>query len=249
MSSLFVYILPSSAFLCYIFYMLFHNKLILFNVIIFKYFIFIVNDPSLWIDYCRKDYKVCPECFEGNKSYENWLENIKLISDDFGLNINLIFGRKIHRALWINANGEQKRVIFKYRYREYSENSIEKLRQSILCSKGKNIKNESFTLCSKYSDQFSTTFNHFGNDITFWIYLIYNPELIIIKTIQNSNNLVLKNAIPNAIDYCGFVMIEEDTGLTNLIDYYNHPFMGRIFLAEQLLKTATFFSYGIDGFR
>lgn len=221
--------------ICNIFQML-RGFITVYSVIIFKYYLFIVNDnPSLWIEYCANDYDGCPECFEGNKGNEKWLENIILLSE---MNTNLIFGRKIHRALWVHTNGEHKRVILKYRFKKYSENSIEKLRQSILSN-----------LCSNYSDQFRTTFNHFGNDRTFWVYLIHNPELIIIKAIKNSNNLVLKNAIPMVFDYCGFVLIEEDTGTNTLINYYNHPLKQRIFLAQQLLKIATCFSYGIDGFR
>lgn len=107
----------------------------------------------------------------------------------------------------------------------------------------------SFTVCPTIADEFMRTFNNFENDATFWMQLSINPELIILKAIQNSENAILKSSIPNVIDWCGFVILEEDTGDSTLLDFYDYPFRQRIFLAQQLLELAIAFAHGLNGFR
>lgn len=104
-------------------------------------------------------------------------------------------------------------------------------------------------LCPDHSEHFLRIFNQFTNNATFWIQLWINPELVILKAIQSSDNLALKNAVPRLVDWCGFAFVVEDTGRTTLLDFYENSFRERIYLAKQLLEIAIAFSYGIDGFR
>lgn len=107
----------------------------------------------------------------------------------------------------------------------------------------------SFTICPEITDNFMRTFNHFTNNATFWMQLSINPELIALNAIQNSQNAILKSGVPNVIDFCGFVILEEDMGDSTLLDFYENPFRQRIFLAQQLLKMAIAFAHGLGGFR
>lgn len=79
--------------------------------------------------------------------------------------------------------------------------------------------------------------------------LMINPELIVLEAIKHSENSILKNYVPTVIDWCGFVVVEEDMGNLTLLDFYDSPLRQRIFLAQQLLKLAIAFSYGLNGFR
>lgn len=106
-----------------------------------------------------------------------------------------------------------------------------------------------FKFCPEYSTEFFQTFNQFKTNITFWMQLWINPELVILKAIQNSKYLELKYAVPKVIAWCGFAILEEDTGSTTLVGFYDNPFKQRIYLAQQLLKIAIAFSYGLNGFR
>lgn len=219
-------------------------KFAFYFIIINYYNLFLnLNDSKIWIDHCNKDFEFCPQCFEGN----DFWNHLMVIPNDFGMNINRIFGRKIQRAIWIDNNGERN-VVLKYKLE--NDNFFKRVWwsnfQSIEVS---DITNESLSLCSTYSDQFLHTFNKFKNNITFLVYLLHNPEIIILKAIQNSNNLFLKNAVPELMGHCGFVIVEEDRGHNTLNNYYYHPFKERIILALELIKTAIVFSYGIDGFR
>lgn len=107
----------------------------------------------------------------------------------------------------------------------------------------------SFTVCPTLTDAFMRTFNHFKNDAAFWMHLSINPELIVLKAIQNSENTRLKESVPRVIDWCGFVIVEEDAGDSTLLDFYDAPFRQRIFLAQQLLQMAIAFAHGLNGFR
>lgn len=217
-------------------------KFILYTIVIFHYYLFL-NDSSLWIDHCEKDLEFCPQCFEVN----NFWNNLTMIPNDIGMNINRIFGRKIQRAIWKDIDGKRN-VVLKYKLN--NENYFKTVQWSIVHSiEDAEINNESFSLCPTYSHQFMQTFNKFQKNLTFLVYLLHNPEIIILKAIQNSNNLFLKSAVPEIVSYCGFVIVEEDRGQNTLIEFFNRPLNERLRLALELLKTAVVFSYGIDGFR
>lgn len=94
--------------------------------------------------------------------------------------------------------------------------------------------------------QFKDTFNQYSNDLTFWMQLLINPELVILQTAQKND--VFKKIVPRLFYSCGFVMVEQYAGVA-LYQFYDHSIFDRIYLAEQLLEAASSFSYGINGFR
>lgn len=225
------------------------SYLTLITVIVFKYFPHIINDSSfLWIEYCRQDYEFCPQCFDDSINHKNW--NNLLKSEFNALPINLVFGtRKVQRVFF---GDNQEKAVLKY---FSSEDVIENFKKS-LCRYGLNfidcptLKSQSidilseilrdlyrlephtnsFTFCPSYFDSqtFFDTFHHFnGNNVSFWMQLWLNPELVILRAIQKSENDVLKNAVPKVIDWCGFVLLETDTGSDNLITYYYEPLWKR----------------------
>lgn len=213
------------------------SKLILLTILVFKNW-FHLSDSILWINYCQEDFEFCPQCFGVKISESSWDARISSLEGD----VNSIFGwRKVQRATWLTIDGRVKQIILKrsfnkervtvlceYAYKYFPEISHSsdclKFLQIILDS-GKfpaivrdlyNFKrnNNGFTLCPSNSveSNFVETFNYFSNENTFWMQLWMNPELVILRAIQNSKNLALKNAVPEIIDWCGFVILEEDKG-------------------------------------
>lgn len=250
------------------------SQLILFTVVIFKYSSFSTWDTLLWLKDCRKDFEYCPQCFNTNISQKNWHKHIKSFKNELGTNINSIFGkRKIQRAIWMSREGRSMDVILKHisndvlkflentlcQYVESSQNmpncannwqldltpyELSEILSSTYRTKSRNI------ICPAYeSTEFFLTFNHFSQNATFWLQLWANPELVILKAIQSSGNSILKDAVPDVIDWCGFVILEQDAGQDTLIDFYDNPLFHRIYLARQLLEIAIAFSYGLNGFR
>lgn len=251
------------------------SQLIVFTVVIFKYSSFSSWDTLLWIKDCRKDFEYCPQCFiTNNMSLGNWHKYIKSFKNELATNINSIFGkRKIQRAIWMSREGRSINVILKHissdvlEYLEntlcqyvkstqnmpncaniwqlgLSPNELSQILSFMYRNKSRNI------ICPAYeSNEFLLTFNHFSSDSLFWMQLWANPELVILKAIHSSNNSVLKNAVPEVIDWCGFVILEQDTGPDTLADFYDSPLSHRIYLARQLLEIAIAFSHGLNGFR
>lgn len=256
-----------------------NSFLIVLTIVVLRYCIFFTWDTFLWIHYCQTDIKFCPQCFHHQHSNpEHFVQHLS-ISNEFGADFNIIFGRKIQKATLAIDNKIQN-VILKY----FSNDDILANLKYSACTHIANIKNvllnatncdsrwhfnlhsnelseilnrlykmrsefTSFTVCPAITDDFMRTFNHFENNATFWMQLLINPELIVLKAIQNSENANLKNAVPNVIDWCGFVILEEDTGDSTLLDFYDYPLRQRIFLAQQLLKIAIAFSHGLNDFR
>lgn len=242
------------------FEMLRFSYLTFITVIVFEYFSLIIIDSSfLWIEYCRKDYEFCPQCFDEKINHEKWDNLLK--SDFSTLPVNLVFGtRKVQRVL-VNINdGSQKRAVLKYVSNEDVVQDFKELLLRYTINTLSEILKEmyqleshinSFTFCpSQFDSNFFETFHLFnGNNVSFWMQLWLNPELVVLRAIQNSENVVLKNSVPNVIDWCGFVLLETDTGSDNLIAFYDEPLIKRINLAQQLLEMAIAFSIGINGFR
>lgn len=259
-----------------------NSFLIVLTIVVLRYCIFFTWDTFLWIHYCQTDIKFCPQCFhhhhQQHSNPEHFVKHLS-ISNEFGADFNIIFGRKIQKAT-LSIDSNIQNVILKY----FSNDEIQTNLKYSACSYIANIKNvplnatncdngwhfglqpnelseilnrlyrtrsnfTSFTVCPSITDDFMRTFNHFQNNATFWMQLSINPELIVLKAIQNSENAVLINSVPNVIDWCGFVILEEDTGDSTLLDFYDHPLRQRIFLAQQLLKIAIAFSHGLNGFR
>lgn len=104
------------------------------------------------------------------------------------------------------------------------------------------------TLCPNTAEveDFKRSFNSFSNDAIFWIQVLVNPELVAMRTFQNTKTL--RRFVPKVVDWCGFAIIEEYKG-NSLYDYYDRPLKARIHFARQLLEAAIAFSYGVDGFR
>lgn len=113
---------------------------------------------------------------------------------------------------------------------------------------------DGLVLCPSTSiDNFISTFNRLTDNATllFWIQLFVNPELVVLKAIKNmstnhQNNL--HQFIPSVIDWCGFVIVEEYSGIS-LYEFYKHSFRDRLYIAQQILEAAVAFSYGINNFR
>lgn len=252
------------------------SYLIFLTVFVFD-FEYIFNDSSIFIHFCRRDVdffnEICPQCFVDDINQKKW-NNLFKNEFDSSLSLNLLFGyRKVWKVTINTITGHQKKAVLKY----FSSDDVVKNFKKLLCryidcSTSNSFKDvsrlsgilkdmyrlephtNSFTICPSYYDSqnFFDTFHHFnGNNLTFWIQLWLNPELVIIKAIQahRSTNEVLKNAVPDVIDWCGFVLLETDNGSENLIDFYDEPFLKRIHLAKQLIEIAIAFSTGINGFR
>lgn len=257
-----------------------NSFLILLSIVVLKYCIFFTWDTFLWIHYCQTDIKFCPQCFQHHSNPEHFVKYLS-ISNEFGADFNIIFGRKIQKATLSNDSKIQN-VILKY---FSNDETLTNLKYSI-CMHIANEKNvtlnatancdndlwhfdlqsnelseilkhlykmrsnfTSFTVCPAITDDFMRTFNHFKSNATFWMQLSINPEWIVLNAIQNSKNTILKNSVPTVIDWCGFVILEEDTGESTLLDFYDYPLRQRIFLAQQLLNIAIAFSHGLNGFR
>lgn len=109
---------------------------------------------------------------------------------------------------------------------------------------------DGLALCpSQSNDKFIETFNQFSDGATFWLQLMTNPELVVLKAVERfsaDNNL--SRFTPSVIDWCGFLIIEKNAGYA-LYEFYGHSFHDRIKLAQQILEAAIAFSHGINGFR
>lgn len=255
-----------------------NSFLIVLTIVVFKYRTFFTWDTLLWTHYCQTDIEFCPQCFHDQSIPEHFTKYLS-ISNEFGADFNLIFGRKIQKAS-LSIDGKRQNVILKY---FSNDETLNNLKYSACTHIAKTINSthnvtncdnewhfglqsnelsgilnhlyqmksnlNSFTICPAITDNFWRTFNHFGNNATFWMQLTVNPELIVLKAIQKSENAILKNSVPNVIDWCGFVILEENMGDSTLLDFYNSPLRHRIYLAQQLLKIAIAFSYGLNGFR
>lgn len=99
---------------------------------------------------------------------------------------------------------------------------------------------------------FIQTFNKFDKNALFWIQLYINPEMVLLKTLNdadvNSTSTRFSHIVPKLFDSCGFILIESYAGVT-LYEFYKNSFYERIQLAKQLLQAAVQFSYGINGLR
>lgn len=256
------------------------SYIIFLTVFIFEYFFvfeYFFNDSSVFKHFCRRDVEflneICPQCFVDDMN-QNKSNNLLKGELDSPLSLNQLFGyRKVWKVTINTITGDQKKAVLKYfSSDDVVKNFREMLCRYIDCSISYSFKDasrlseilkdiyilephtNSFTICPSYYDSqnFFDTFHSFnGNNLTFWIQLWLNPELVIIKAIQahKSTNSVLKNAVPDVIDWCGFVLLETDNGSENLIDFYDEPFLKRIHLAQQLIEIAIAFSIGINGFR
>lgn len=99
------------------------------------------------------------------------------------------------------------------------------------------------------NQKFVKTFNKFQTNLLFWIFLHFNPEIVLLKTLNGPDaNERFSKIIPKLYASCGFVYIESFMG-TSLYEFYENPFYDRIYLASQLFRAALEFSYGINGFR
>lgn len=99
------------------------------------------------------------------------------------------------------------------------------------------------------NQKFVRTFNKFQTNLLFWIFLHFNPEIVLLKTLNGPDgNERFSKFIPKLYAWCGFVYIESFMGIS-LYEFYKNPFYDRIYLASQLLHAAFEFSYGINGFR
>lgn len=249
------------------------------TVIVFEYFPHIINDSSfLWIEYCKKDYEFCTKCFDDNIYQKNWNNLLKGEFGTLPINL-VFGTRKVQRvSVTLNGDTHEKAVLKYFSNEDVIENFKKSLCRYYQSEDGPNfvdcptLNSQSidilseilrdlyrlepltnrFTFCPSYFDShtFFDTFHHFnGNNVSFWMQLWLNPELVILRAIQKSENDVLKNAVPKVIDWCGFVLLEEDTGSDNLIAFYDEPLIKRINLAHQLIEVAIAFSIGINGFR
>lgn len=253
--------------------------LIALTIVVFRYCIFFTWDSLLWMHYCQTDIEFCPQCFQHNANPGQFVQHLH-ISNEFGADFNIIFGRKIQKATH-TADGKFTNVILKYfanadmltnlknsACKHLVNNANNSLPNVTNCDKRWHFGRQSddvstalshlykmrsnftgFMVCPAITEAFMLSFNHFKNDATFWMQLSINPELIVLDAIKHSENAILQNSVPHVIDWCGFVVLEEDTGNLTLLDFYDHSLRQRIFLAQQLLNIAIAFSYGLNGFR
>lgn len=256
-----------------------HSFLIVLTIVVLNYCTFFTWDTFVWIHYCQTDIEFCPQCFQRHSDPEQFVKYLS-ISNEFGADFNMIFGRKIQRAK-LSIDGTTQNVILKYNANDEILTNLKYSACTYLANKNNitldatNCDNElwpfalqstelaeildqlykmrsnytSFTVCPAISDDFMRTFNHFETNATFWMQLSINPELIVLNAIQNSQNAFLKSSAPRVLAWCGFVILEEDTGNSMLLDFYDYPLRQRIFLAQQLLEIAIAFAHGLNGFR
>lgn len=253
--------------------------LIVLTIVVLKYCIFFTWDTLLWVHYCQTDIKFCPQCFQHHSNPEHFVKHLSISKDFgadfniiFGRRIqkatlsvdskvqNVILKYMPNDEVMTNLKLSACTLIANEQNATLNATSCDNelwhfgLRSNELSITLKHLHQmksnfTSFTVCPTIADEFIRTFNNFENNATFWMQLSINPELIILKAIQKSENAFLKNSIPNVIDWCGFVILEEDTGDSTLLDLYDYPFRQRIYLAQQLLKIAIAFAHGFNGFR
>lgn len=255
-----------------------NSFLIVLTVIVFRYCLVFTWDTFLWMHYCQSDIEFCSQCFQPNSNPEAFVKHLHILNE-FGADFNIIFGRKIQKATLRTDHKSQNVILkyfsnddtlmnVKSSVHSHLVSTNDPLLNTTNCDNGWHCGQMSkelsvilnhvyrmrtnftgFMVCPAINDAFLHSFNHFGNNATFWMQLMVNPELIVLKAIKHSDNVLLKNSVPNVIDWCGFVVLEEDTGDSTLLDFYDHPLRQRIFLAKQLLQIAMAFSYGLNGFR
>lgn len=252
--------------------------LIVLTIIVFRYCLFFTWDTILWTHYCQTDIEFCAQCFQHNSRPEQFVNHLH-ISNEFAADFNIIFGRKIQKATLTVDNkvinvilkyfsNDDTLTNLKYSVYTHIVNTNHSVPNATSCDHGWHFGLQSnelsmilnhvytmrsnftgFMVCPTITDNFHHSFNHFDNNATFWMQLMINPELIVLEAIKHSENAILKNYVPTVIDWCGFVVVEEDMGNLTLLDFYDSPLRQRIFLAQQLLKLAIAFSYGLNGFR
>lgn len=99
------------------------------------------------------------------------------------------------------------------------------------------------------STNFINTFNRFETETLFWIHLLLNPELVLLKTLHSRwAGGRFAHTVPTLYEWCGFVLTESNAGIP-LYEYYANSFRDRIFLAKQLLEAAIEFTHGVNGLR
>lgn len=227
-------------------------------LVVIKYSQFIdENSKRQWIDYCLSDSKFCANCFGTSEQCYTFLDDIELVND-FESAINSMFGsRSIQRGRCISTG---QPIVLKH------VTNLEKLNllKRDICDDKVNCevmmyaeRIEQFVRSSKRIDgiqkcrngvtaNFVSTVNQFHSPAIFWLQLYVNPELVLLKALNNDRSF--DHIVPRLYDSNGFVLIESFDG-TSLYDFYTHGFRDRLRLAKNLLQAAHQFSIGTNGLR
>lgn len=96
------------------------------------------------------------------------------------------------------------------------------------------------------TDNFVRALNLFKSPTVFWTQLFINPELVLLKVLNNDRSF--DHMVPTLYDSNGFVLIESFNGIP-LYEFYSHGFRDRLQLAKNLLIAAHRFSVGTSGLR
>lgn len=236
---------------------------LLVTLVITKYSNFIdENSRRQWIEYCLSDSKFCSNSFGASERCYALFDDIEFI-EDLGSAINSMFGSRTIQMGRIIGTGQP--IVIKH---VTDTDKINMLKRRI-CDRKINFEPttmisdedmehlEHFGRSSERIDgiqkcrngitpNFIKTLNHFHSPAVFLAQLFINPELVLLKALNNDQRF--DRIVPKLYDSNGFVLIESFDG-KSLHEFYANKFWDRLQLAKNLLHAAQQFSIGINGLR
>lgn len=231
-------------------------------LVVVKYSQFI-NEKSKqqWIEYCLSGSGLCANYFFGSSELcYTFLDDVELV-DDFESAINSMFGsRNIQMGRYISTG---QPIVLKHAANSDKANELRSIidNHNLNCAITTSSEDaehiEQFVRSSERIDgiqkckngvtsNFVDTLNHFKSTAIFWTQLFVNPELVLLKTLNNDSKF--DRIVPKLYDSNGFVLIESFDG-KSLNEFYSHRFHDRLQLAKNLLQAAHQFSIGTNGLR
>lgn len=239
----------------------FYVKILLYTTVISKYLPVIHRDERhRWMEYCRDDYKKCPNCFDDTDNCcAFFLDNV-LMENSFESEMSSLFG---NRKIQFGTDVERGNIVLKHLV---SDENLDNLKRKFCDEKSnceshwtnpspmESLKTEllrifvtkesvaGFQICPTDSvTRFMEVFSQ--QSIFAWVLLNINVEPLIVQTLSRRHF-----PVPQLYDSCGFVTIHTDNGLP-LYTFYDQSFAVRLLIAKNLIDAALQFSYGVDGFR
>lgn len=238
-------------------------KLTLYTFVILKYLPVVLKDErQRWYEYCRNDYRKCPICFDQDdeSSRETFLDNIR-VDSSFNLDVSELFGnRKIQHGMM----NDQQKMILKYLLSDESfddlankccdsgtdecanlwlnKSNVDRIKSKLLRLFSSKLSVAGFQVCPSDSvNRFMEIFSQ--QSIYAWLLLNLNVEPLIVETLAKRNF-----PVPKLHASCGFVTLQSNNGLP-LYTFFDESFAVRLLIAQNLLRAAKQFSYGVEGFR
>lgn len=239
------------------------QKLNIISLIVFNVLILIKkSEHEKWIKYCLNDIVDCKICFEQNEIDRclTFMDNIDFI-DGIDSSVNELFGnRHIKYGSTNNLPIVLKHISDKDKLNQMLANVcpknicpqndtslLQQVKKTVILA----ARADGIQRClNSNTERFKQIFNTFTSEIIFWTHFYVNPELVLLKAIQNLNESDnnIGSYAPKFIDSSGFVLIETDAGAP-LNEFYDKPFEKRLVIAKNLLLAAEAFSYGMNGMR